>query len=180
MVVIPDLAGRAAPSQSKPETRMYNRWIVLALAFQVLALALFSLEFAGTLVNVPALQFSWQVHEFIELSSILALATGSAISLFVLRLSLQRAARVEEQLGLASSSFHSVVMRKFDEWGFSDAERDIAILTIKGMSIADIAAARGKSVGTIKAQNSSIYQKSGLPGRVQFVSYFLELLTEGF
>lgn len=157
---------------------MSDKRLLVALAIQLAALALFLVEFVGTVFDVPLFAVSWQMHEVIELASILGLATGSGLTLAVLRRSARRNARVEEQLKLASASFHSVLLAKFQQWGLSPAERETALLIVKGFSIAEIAELRGKSAGTIKAQNSAIYQKSGLSGRVQFVSYFLELLTE--
>ncbi|RYH11525.1 LuxR C-terminal-related transcriptional regulator [Tropicimonas sp. IMCC6043] len=150
----------------------------VALGIQLAALLLFLFDFAGTVLDLHGFTLSWEMHEVVELLAIVSMATGSAITLRLLWQSQRRTERVEEQLGLASASFHSVLLDRFDHWGLTAAEQEVAILIVKGCTIAEIARELGKSEGTIKAQNSSIYQKSGLSGRVQFVSYFIELLTE--
>ena len=159
---------------------MTDKLIIFAVVVELVALTLFTMELIGSIFGVAILEVSWNVHEFIELSSIAGLLLGAVMSLVVLRNSLNRNRRVEEQLAFASKSFHRLLLAKFEEWKLSKTEAQIALLIVKGFSVAEIAAFRGKSEGTIKAQNTAIYQKSGLSGRVQLVSYFLEELTQGF
>jgi len=47
------------------------------------------------------------------------------------------------------------------------SERDVALLSIKGVSISEIADMRQTRVGTIKAQNAAIYRKSGVSNRAE-------------
>ncbi|MBV1864636.1 MAG: LuxR C-terminal-related transcriptional regulator [Rhodobacteraceae bacterium] len=159
---------------------MTEKLIIFAVALELIALSLFGIEFFGSIFGISSLEVSWNVHEIIELSSITGLLLGAILSLVLLRISLRRNRRIEEQLGYASSSFHELLVAKFEEWKLSKAEAEIALLIVKGFSVAEIAKLRGKSEGTVKAQNTAIYQKSGLSGRVQLVSYFIEELTQGF
>jgi DNA-binding NarL/FixJ family response regulator len=49
---------------------------------------------------------------------------------------------------------------------------------LKGLSLKDIALARGVSEKTVKQHNLTIYQKSGLAGRAELSAFFLQdLLT---
>lgn len=159
---------------------MTPKILIGALAIQLLALCMYSYEFFISVFGFTKLEIRWEVHEAIELTSVIGLVFGSLMTLFYLRRTLDRNARVEEQLSLASKSFHKMLLGKFGDWGLSDAESENAMLIVKGFSIAEISQLRGKSEGTIKAQNSAIYAKSGLAGRAQFVSYFLEELTSSF
>ena len=52
----------------------------------------------------------------------------------------------------------------------------MALFTIKGLSIQEIAALRNTSEGTVKAQSNAIYRKSGVSGRAQLLSLFLDTL----
>ena len=70
----------------------------------------------------------------IELMSIIGLTVGAVLTLAVLKRSLRRTARVEEQLRIASEAFHAVLMSKFDEWQLTPAERDNALLIVKGFT----------------------------------------------
>ena len=64
--------------------------------------------------------------------------------------------------------------QQFNTWGLSAAEKDIALLLIKGYSIREIATLRDTSEKTIKQQNFSIYKKSKLTGRSELAAFFLE------
>jgi DNA-binding CsgD family transcriptional regulator len=72
-----------------------------------------------------------------------------------------------------------VMNERFDEWGLTPAERDVALFAIKGLSIADIAQLRSTSEGTVKAQTAAIYRKAGVSGRPQLLSLFIDDLMEG-
>lgn len=157
---------------------MLDKFVFLAVVIELGALTLFGIEFIGSVFGISIFEVSWKMHEIIELSSIVGLLLGAILSLVLLRTSMRRNRKVEEQLAYASRSFHKLLLAKFKDWKLSKAESEIALLIVKGFSVAEIAKMRGKSEGTIKSQNSAIYQKSGLSGRVQLVSFFLEELTQ--
>lgn len=62
----------------------------------------------------------------------------------------------------------------FEAWGLTPAERDVALFSIKGLSVPDIAAIRKTSEGTVKAQTNAIYRKAGGSGRPQLLSLFID------
>lgn len=64
--------------------------------------------------------------------------------------------------------------QQLDIWCLSPAEREVAFLLIKGLSVREIAAARSTSEGTVRQQSATIYRKSGLEGRAQLSAFFLE------
>ncbi len=66
------------------------------------------------------------------------------------------------------------VEHQLDSWGLSDAERDVAFLLIKGLSLKEISTARQTSEHTVRQQAATIYKKSGLGGRAQLSAFFLE------
>jgi DNA-binding CsgD family transcriptional regulator len=72
----------------------------------------------------------------------------------------------------------SAIGRQFDAWALTAAERDIAGLMLKGVSLRDIAGLRHTSETTIRQQAQSVYQKSGLAGRRELAAFFLESLFE--
>jgi DNA-binding CsgD family transcriptional regulator len=63
---------------------------------------------------------------------------------------------------------------QFRQWGMTAAERDVALLILKGLNHKEIAALRGTSEATVRHHAQSIYQKADLPGRTAFSAYFLE------
>ena len=64
--------------------------------------------------------------------------------------------------------------RQFLTWKLTEAERDVGLLILKGLSLREIAAVRLTSERTIRAQARSIYAKAGLSGRAALSAFFLE------
>ena len=64
--------------------------------------------------------------------------------------------------------------RQFLAWKLTEAEREVGLLILKGMSLKEIAAMRLTSERTIRAQAQSIYAKAGLSGRAALSAFFLE------
>ena len=59
-------------------------------------------------------------------------------------------------------------------WGLSTAEKEIALLMLKGLSHKEIANIRKTSERTVRQQALAVYEKSGLSGRAQLSAFFLE------
>lgn len=64
--------------------------------------------------------------------------------------------------------------RQFAEWGLTPAEREVALLTLKGLRHKEIAAARATTERTVRQQALTIYKKAGLDGRTDLAAFFLE------
>ena len=64
--------------------------------------------------------------------------------------------------------------RQFERWGLTPAEREIALLQLKGLRHRDIAALRQTSERTVRQQALAVYRKSGLNGRTDLAAFFLE------
>ncbi|MCA8929611.1 MAG: helix-turn-helix transcriptional regulator [Alphaproteobacteria bacterium] len=90
---------------------------------------------------------------------------------------LRRQKRMGQQLRAASGAFAQLLDEHFDEWALTPSERDVALLAIKGLSIAEMAALRSTKEGTIKSQCNAIYRKAGVSGRLQLLSLFVEELV---
>ena len=112
------------------------------------------------------------------------ISTALVLSLFFtgfeIRKVLGRQNRMESQLKAASGAFADLLEDYFETWALTPSERDVALLAIKGLSIAEIAGLRETKEGTIKAQCNAIYRKAGVTGRPQLLSLFIEeLMGEG-
>lgn len=119
-------------------------------------------------------------HEAVEFAVVVALVLGIAFTGLEIRKTQQRQRRMEAQIRAASGAFFQVLEDHFELWALTESERDVALLAIKGLSIAEIARIRQTKEGTIKAQCNAIYRKAGVSGRPQLLSHFIEeLLGEG-
>ena len=63
---------------------------------------------------------------------------------------------------------------QFNRWNLTEAEREVALLLLKGLSHKELAAVRGVSERTVREQSRSIYTKAGLTGRTALSAFFLE------
>ena len=63
---------------------------------------------------------------------------------------------------------------QFTRWNLTEAEREVALLLLKGLSLKEAAAVRATSERTIRAQARSLYSKAGLSGRAALSAFFLE------
>ena len=157
---------------------MRYRIFQVLLVLQVLAAIAYIVEFFGEIFGIYALNAPWEIRELIELGSIISLVIGSCAALFLLTRTMKRNQIVEEQLKVASGDFYELLNNKFSEWGLSDTEKEVALMSLKGFSIAEVASLRGKSEGTIKAQNASLYRKAGVSGRAQLMASLMEDLLD--
>ena len=64
--------------------------------------------------------------------------------------------------------------QQFDRWRLSPAEKEVALLLLKGLSHKDIAEVRSVTAATARQQARSVYKKAGLSGRHDLAAFFLE------
>lgn len=79
-----------------------------------------------------------------------------------------------EELERALADVHNHIEREFDQWNLTSAEREIAVLLLKGLRLKDIAEARGTSERTVRQQAQAVYKKANLDGRFELAAYFIE------
>jgi len=66
------------------------------------------------------------------------------------------------------------INEQLDEWRLSQAEKEVALLLIKGLSTKELAGYRGTSEKTVRQQASQIYAKANLSNRAELAAFFLE------
>jgi DNA-binding CsgD family transcriptional regulator len=150
-----------------------KRWVFVLAAL---------LQLACGAVFLSDLVSEWRaerLHAEIELVAVFALVLGAALFLREAVHLTRRNARVERELRVASGAFQQVMAQNFEEWGLTPAERDVALLSIKGVPIAEIARLRDTREGTIKAQSTAIYRKVGVSSRAELIAVMVEELISG-
>lgn len=63
---------------------------------------------------------------------------------------------------------------QFKRWNLTEAEREVALLLLKGLSLKEVAQVRSTSERTIRAQARALYGKAGVTGRAALSAFFLE------
>lgn len=90
------------------------------------------------------------------------------------------AARQEERDAWRSSAEHALegmgraIDAQFGTWQLTPAERDIALMLLKGYSHKLIAKETDRSPQTVRQHAAAVYRKAGLGGRAELSAFFLE------
>ena len=84
------------------------------------------------------------------------------------------AAQWQQESAELLAGLGAAIERQFERWELSVAEKDVALLLLKGLSYKEIAIARDTSERTVREQGRAVYRKSGLGGRSELSAFFLE------
>lgn len=74
----------------------------------------------------------------------------------------------------ALEGFSRAIDRQFSQWELTPAERDVALLLLKGYGHKQAAAKLGRSERTVRQHAVEIYRKAGLQGRAELAAFFLQ------
>jgi DNA-binding CsgD family transcriptional regulator len=148
--------------------------IIAIFAVQAFCAFFFVADILASVFGIRTSPVSWEVRELIEIGASVGLVLGVVVGALMLRRALKERNQAEERLRRASGAFMDLLQERFDEWGLTPSERDVALFAIKGLSTAEIAALRATSEGTVKAQTNAIYRKAGVSGRSQLLSLFID------
>ena len=84
------------------------------------------------------------------------------------------AARWREETREHLDGLGRAIDRQLEEWSLTPAEREVALLVLKGLSLKEVATVRSTSDGTTRQQANSVYRKAGLRSRAELSAFFLE------
>ena len=152
----------------------------MTLAGIIILQALCALFFVGDVItDLRAGEHIDDPHHGLESVAAIALIASVVFLLFELRRLLARLDDMDAGLRVAGGEMTQVMDRFFEDWRLTEAERDVALMILKGLDNDAIAQVRGTAAGTVRAQATSIYSKSETHGRAQFASLFMEELMSG-
>jgi DNA-binding CsgD family transcriptional regulator len=158
----------------------------LFAAFAVVAgIALF---LAMEKLEEPDLTTGELLYELVDIVPIVLTSVGVALLFRVTRQQREEQARVIRDLELARAQgqrwraeartilngLGEAIEAQFTRWSLTEAEREVALLLLKGLSHREIATVRAVSERTVREQARSIYAKAGLTGRASLSAFFLE------
>ena len=159
------------PTES-PRIRLRRILFLGAATVQGVCLILFVLDVANEMESFDRMTA-------VEVFSVFGLLISVVITLGEYRRMLHRNRRVEQRLDAATGAFARMMEEQFSRWGLTAAEHDVALMSVKGLSVGDIAALRQRATGTVKAQSAAIYRKAGVSNRAEMISVLIEDLIDG-
>lgn len=113
-------------------------------------------------------------HLGFEATAFILLFSGYVLAHRHLRRLRSISSETSRKLDSLRGQFDNIIAAHFTGWGLSPAECDVALLSLRGLRIGDIARMRGVREGTVKAQLSSVFRKSGIGTRAEFLAYFMD------
>lgn len=129
-------------------------------------------------VTTEIVDGGFTIHTVLEGTATIALILGVILGgLEVYRIS-QVATAAGESLKRARAEFSDLIRQRFTQWSLTSAEAEVALFLLKGFDVSEIAELRQTAHGTVRAQLSHIYEKSGHTSRGRFVSSFLDILID--
>lgn len=157
-------------------------WAVIAMIAGVSALMIIEI------IEEPSLTFSDILLELIEPTLIVLTVSGVVYLLGRTKRQHQEQLALLQDMEVARfegqrwrsdmrellKGLSAAIDAQFDRWKLSQAEREIALLLLKGLTHKEIAVLRDTSERTIRQQSQSIYEKSNLSGRASLSAFFLE------
>lgn len=156
-----------------------------AIAAVVAGVALFAgLE----LIEEPDLTPAQLLLELLSITPVLMTSVGVALLLRVTKRQRDDHLHVLHDLEVARVQGHrsrsesrsllnglgTAINEQFSRWNSADAEREVALLLLKGLSTKAIAVVRAGSERTVREHPRSIYSKAGSTGRSALSAFFLE------
>lgn len=152
--------------------------VVLILIVQAVCALFFVSDILFSVLGLYLRPIAWELREYLEIGAALGLVLGLILGAVAIRHISREHRQAKEKLRRASGVFMDLLEERFEQWGLTASERDVALFAIKGMSTQEIAGLRNTAEGTVKAQTNAIYRKAGVTGRPQLLSLFIEDLME--
>ena len=145
------VGGTADLVMDDPET-----WLSFHVIFEVLMLA-------GALLMATTLWLGWW-------------RSAHAAAALEVRLEEQAAERDRWRASSqeALEGLGRAIDAQFAEWRLTPAEREVALLVLKGFGHKQIAARTGRSERTVRQHAGVVYEKAGLGGRAELAAFFLQ------
>ena len=113
-------------------------------------------------------------HFYLEFAFVIVLITLFYFQFREFKGLYNRVYKAEEKLNNLREGLQATIEGQLNAWQLTKAEKEVAWLTIKGVSYSKIAELRGVSERTVSQQISNIFKKSNVNNRHEFISSFVE------
>lgn len=109
----------------------------------------------------------------VALALLLAVIAGAGH----LRSSAKAAERQTTALNVARGSMSDLLALRFQQWGLTPSESEVALFALKGCRVSEIARLRNSAEGTVRSQLSQVYAKAQVDSQSMLIAQFIEELV---
>ncbi len=162
-----------------------SRTRALALVAVILGIVLFVVL---DLLDDPESSFLDVIINLFEVAPVVLTSVGIVLLIRITQRQRDEHLEVLRDLGIARSEgkrwrnearahlngLGHAIEAQFSRWSLTGAEREVALLLLKGLTTREVAAVRSVSERTVREQARSVYAKAGLSGRSALSAFFLE------
>ena len=122
------------------------------------------------------ISFSEATHLILEMIAECGLILAVYLSLTSYGRLKEKAVHDEQVVTAIRTGFDRILEATFAEWSLTEAQKDIALLSVRGQSISEIAETRQTKAGTVKAHLHQIYQKASVGSRTELLAVLMDEL----
>jgi len=102
------------------------------------------------------------------------LILGFAIARHAMRTLNGQRDRLDHTLRALRGDFDRILNVRFDGWNLTPAQRDVALLALRGLRLSEIARHRGSAEGTVKAHLGAVFRAADVRTRSELMGLFME------
>lgn len=165
----------AIPRNRKPRFFVSERCVLMAIVAVTIQAIATTMFIADALMDVfPFAQWLHALYHEFEALNAFALLAGVVLGALVVQSLVVETYRREAMVSLARGSLADLVHQRFREWGLTAAESEVALFSLKGLGINEIAELRESAPGTVRAQLSHIYMKAGVASQSGLMSLVVD------
>jgi len=138
-----------------------------------------SVELALALSSGSGLSFAEVLHFGIEIIAVFTMILATVMAV-ISYLNLRKFTDHQQKVSNAiQAGFDRIIVEKFDEWGLTKSEKDIALLAIRGLAVQSIAEHRNTKETTVNVHLHNVYHKAGVGSRAELLASIMdELLSD--
>lgn len=150
--------------------------VLLVVAAQAIAAAYFLVDGIDDILKRSDGGISFEI--VMDCIVALALIAGLIVATLYARHMSAEIRHKDRSLSIARGALAQQVSARFEEWGLTTGEAEVALFAMKGCNITEIARLRNAANGTVRSQLSQVYTKAGVSSQSMLVSLFIEDLLD--
>lgn len=159
-----------------------------AIRFSLIMFTILFLISLADIINDLSEENGLNIHITVEL--IMGLMSLVAVTVLILSSTRQKKAIKELRTDLSQAQealdtaqhqtkklmgeFSKIIQAQFEDWEFTQTEKEVALLLLKGLTLDEISNVRKTKEKTVRQQASNLYKKATVSGRHELVAFFFE------